>query len=207
MRWSAFMAQGGTIRDYLDIRLAYDTSTAGDGNLGDTIPTLVDSMFNQIDESINGIRRVPGVDVRMTPTAAQTNWPVFVESGIGTIAQNQAGEGAALGGTQQREGQANEVNTTPYEFLGWCEITKTVLAKSAVDLMPAITEGLARTSARMTERAFAQGDGTTAGQPEGIFRAATGNNVQVPGSQSDGQGDHGADTGVAGGDYRFGYGR
>lgn len=179
-----FLEQPGspTIRDYLDLQLAYTTAAGTSaGNLGDTIPTLKDTMFNQIDQAINGIRRVPGVDIRMTPTADAQEWPLFIEAGISTLAHNKVGEGVAAGGDQRREGYAEMVTTEPIEFIGWAEVTKTVLAKSAVPLIPAIMDGLARTGARITERAFATGDGTAGatGEPEGIFRVATGNNVQA----------------------------
>ena len=172
-----FLKSGRDVRDYLDLKLAYTTASGtAAGNIGDTIPTLVDSQFNQIDESINGIRRIPGVNMQMTATAAEQQWPLFREWTAGGNVSDYVGtENTNV--TNRVEAYADEFSTKPREFVGFAEVSKNALAESAVSLMPAIIDGLARASARMTERAFAIGSGTNL--PTGIFTQATGNNVQA----------------------------
>ena len=170
-----FLRTGQSVSDYLQVKLAYTTASGTSaGNIGDTIPTLVDSQFHQIDESINGIRRIPGVSMFLTATAAEQQWPLFREWAAGsTVASYIGTENTDV--TNRVEGYADEFSTQPREFVGFAEVSKTALAQSAVSLMPAIVDGLARASARMTERAFAIGSGTN--QPTGIFTEATGNTV------------------------------
>ena len=175
-----FLKSGRDVRDYLDLKLAYTTASGTTaGNIGDTIPTLVDSQFNQIDEAINGIRRIPGVSMFMTATAAEQQWPLFREWTAGGNVSDYIGtENTNV--TNRVEGYADEFSTKPREFVGFAEVSKNALAESAVSLMPAIVDGLARASARMTERAFAIGSGTNL--PTGVFTAVTGNTVTASGA-------------------------
>ena len=83
----------------------------------------------------------------------------------------------------QNEGSASTVSTEPVELISWAEVTKNILVKSAVDVIPAIRRGLGRTGARLSERLFAQGGAGF----EGLFTAG-GVNEQVA-SGSGGQAD------------------
>ena len=163
-RFQRLMNAGGTAKDLL-AQLAYTTTTGtGSGNIGDTIPTLLATEFQQMDLAIRGVRRIPGIRIEVTPSAAQMDWPLFHEPDIpSTVAASVATEDTAPGSTQRAEGHATKISTTPIEFIAWCELTQTALAKSAVSLLPAVTRGLSRAGARITERAYASGGSGLAG--------------------------------------------
>ena len=180
---------GYTPKDFLDLRaednakaleLAVTTTVGGNaGNAGDAVPTFVDTEWHEIEQTVGGMRRVPGVNmVRTGERVNQTNLPIWNNPALNAIGgDDQARIAGDIKGetadARQAEGYVSDIEMVPQDFSAFAALSEKITRTSNPDIDARVARSLARAVIEATERAMAIGDGM--GKPEGIFRAQTAN--------------------------------
>ena len=177
----------GFDKDYL-IELAYSTTGANDPagdptkNVSDAVPTFVEAAWFEIQEQLEGIRNLPGIDIWTTPNRTnQMDLPRYVEYNVTASNASATAENVS---TVVREGTIENVSSQPLEYSAMARIPRNVLMTVAPDISSKVTMGLAKTVHRITERQFALGPGGSGG-PDAIFKdhSGGGGNIQIGTSQ------------------------
>lgn len=170
------MANRGINTEML-LQLAYDSGTGTHG-LGDSIPTITEADWFEVQERVIGIYNLPGIQRFNTGDSRTHDFPYFEEYSVtaSTPADNTlvVAENTA---SPLREGDGGKRSATPQEISALARVPRTLVMNSAADVNGAVVRGLAKTILRIEERVMARGSNPATADP--IFASRTGRNVNI----------------------------
>ena len=165
------MAERGINTEML-LQLAYDSGTGTHG-LGDSIPTITEADWFEVQERVIGIYNLPGVQRFNTGDSRTHDFPYFEEYSVTAnapadntlvVAENTA--------SPLREGSGGKRTATPQEISALARVPRTLVMNSAADVNGAVVRGLAKTILRIEERVMARGSNPATADPIFATRAA-----------------------------------
>ena len=166
-RFRQMVAQGAGARDV--VRQAISTAA---GSFGNSVPTIIETMFFDRLFTINGIRKA-GAEVLTTTGGESRELVKAADAALGAFTRNstnvstlQTAEGAALA---ERDPSMAVVETAPRKYTAYTRVSRELVEDSAVDIESMIGRILGRSISRLSELAYAQGRGSN-NEPDGWNR-------------------------------------
>lgn len=180
-----FIRQGGTAREWVEqVPLAVGT----DGSGGNTVPTLINMNYHENLYRVNGIRSAGATVVTTTggePIELPKSRDFVLTAGFtrNTTRVNTLFTPEAQNATE-RGPTTSTVPFNVHKFLSYSRMSREIIEDSATNVQSMVGRQLGRTTGKLMELAYAQGEGGS-DEPDGWNRTTIVANTEFSGAGND----------------------